>query len=248
MFNFVFHIFTYMKHLLHIIVFILLTNILFAQQSIKLLNANTFQKTIDSVAYKQIIDVRTPQEFSTGYIAEAKNINFYDKNFKEKLENLDKNQPVFVYCKGGGRSAEAAKLLEASGFNQVYDLDGGILSWTRSGLPVNDIESTDGVNRFTQADYNKLLADHKALLIDFYAPWCIPCRQMEPSLKKLAARYSGKVYIARVNIDEAKQLTQQLNIDAIPVLAAYKDGKEIKRVNGLQSSSNLEKLLKTVLQ
>lgn len=237
-----------MKYVYSLVTIILLINISFAQQNIKQLNANAFQKTIDSLTAKQIIDVRTPQEFSTGYLAGATNINFYETDFTARLEQLDKNQPVFVYCKAGGRSIEAANKLEKLGFKQIYDLEGGILSWTRNGLALNGSESYDPVNNFTPKDFNTLLADNKAVLIDFYAPWCIPCKKMEPSLKKLASKYAYKIHIARINVDEAKQLTQQLNIDAIPVLAIYKDGKEIKRVNGFQSSSNLEKLIKTVLK
>lgn len=237
-----------MKYLYTIILSTLLINAVVAQQNIQQLNANAFQKTIDSFGTKQIIDVRTPQEYSTGYITGARNINFYDKDFKAQLESLDKTQPVFVYCKVGGRSAQAAKQLQESGFTKIYDLEGGMLSWTRNGLPVNGATANDDNNKFTKADYDKLLSDNNALLIDFYAPWCIPCKQMEPTIKKLSAKYAGKVNIVRINIDEAKQLTQQLNIDAIPVLTTYKNGKEIKRVNGLQSASALEKLVKTAIK
>lgn len=237
-----------MKYLYSIILSTLLINAVVAQQNIQQLSANAFQKTIDSFSTKQIIDVRTPQEYNTGYIAGARNINFYDKDFKAQLESLDKTQPVFVYCKVGGRSAQAAKQLQESGFTKIYDLEGGMLSWTRNGLPVNGATANDDANKFTKADYDKLLSDNNALLIDFYAPWCIPCKQMEPTIKKLSAKYAGKVNIVRINIDEAKQLTQQLNIDAIPVLTTYKNGKEIKRVNGLQSASALEKLVKTAIK
>lgn len=216
-------------------------------QNITQLAPKVFEKTLDSFANKQVIDVRTPQEFGTGYIAGAKNINYYDKDFKEQLEKLDKNEPVFVYCKVGGRSAEAAKQLDALGFTKVYELEGGMLSWARNGLPIEGYTVSDKSNSFTQTHYENLLANNKTLLIDFYAPWCIPCKQMEPSLKKLSEKYAGKIEITRINIDEAKQLTQQLNIDAIPVLSVYKNGKEIKRVNGLQSSSQIEKLIKKVL-
>ena len=72
----------------------------------------------------QLIDVRTVNEFNNGFINNAENI-VYDANFKNKLEALDKTEPVMVYCKSGGRSAKASKILEAEGFKIVYDLDGG---------------------------------------------------------------------------------------------------------------------------
>ena len=77
----------------------------------------------------QLIDVRTPEEYAGGFIKNAKNINFYDDNFLSEMSSLDKNKPVYVYCKSGGRSGKAATQLKESGFTKVYDLEGGITSW-----------------------------------------------------------------------------------------------------------------------
>jgi len=77
----------------------------------------------------QVLDVRTPEEWQSGVIKGAIKINFYDSNFKEQIGKLDKKRPVFVYCKAGGRSAGAAKQLQESGFNEVYNLLGGITAW-----------------------------------------------------------------------------------------------------------------------
>jgi rhodanese-related sulfurtransferase len=79
-----------------------------------------------------IIDVRTPQEFSEGHIDGAVNINFFDETFLDQMAKFEKNEPLFVYCKSGNRSGKAAKKITASGFKQVYDLEGGILNWVRS--------------------------------------------------------------------------------------------------------------------
>jgi rhodanese-related sulfurtransferase len=83
-----------------------------------------------------IIDVRTPGEFESGHIQNAININVFDSNFKAQIEKLDKNEKVYVYCKIGSRSNKAAKILTESGFSQVYDLNGGIMSWQRANLPL----------------------------------------------------------------------------------------------------------------
>ncbi|NQY06297.1 MAG: rhodanese-like domain-containing protein [Flavobacteriaceae bacterium] len=79
----------------------------------------------------QLIDVRTPEEFESGYVKNAVNMNFYDDDFSENLDKLDKTKPVCVYCKKGGRSAKAAKQLHEKGFEEVYDLDGGITNWIK---------------------------------------------------------------------------------------------------------------------
>lgn len=223
-----------------------------AQQEpgVKLLPAKAFAQSLDSALQKQIIDVRTPEEFQSGHIAAAKNINLYDQDFKAQLEKLNKQEPVFVYCKVGGRSAKAAKILNELGFASIYDLDGGMMAWESNKLPVAAVEeeTKSGANSFTVSDFDKLLADNKILLVDFYAPWCIPCRQMEPSLKKLEKEYKGKVTFSRIDMDNAKPLAQKLGIEAIPVLAVYKNGKELKRVNGFQSTSQLRELIKYLLK
>ena len=77
----------------------------------------------------QLIDVRTPKEFEGGAIANAKNINFLSDDFESKIEKLDKDKPICVYCKKGGRSAKAAKRLKEIGFKKIYDLEGGITNW-----------------------------------------------------------------------------------------------------------------------
>lgn len=81
-----------------------------------------------------LIDVRTPQEYATGHLENAVNIDFRSRNFKELIGKLDKNQEVYVYCKIGGRSASAARTMEDMGFKKIYDLKGGILQWERNGF------------------------------------------------------------------------------------------------------------------
>lgn len=73
----------------------------------------------------QLLDVRTPQEWEAGKIASSNCINFNDAAFKQQIEKLDKNKPVFVYCAVGGRSSKAAPILQQAGFKYIYNLTGG---------------------------------------------------------------------------------------------------------------------------
>lgn len=77
----------------------------------------------------QLIDVRTPREFSNGSISGAKNIDYNGDSFEKQMKKLDKNKPVLVYCAAGGRSENAAELLKEWGFKEVYDLEGGYNAW-----------------------------------------------------------------------------------------------------------------------
>lgn len=81
----------------------------------------------------QLVDVRTPKEFKAGHVKGAILINFYDENFNQISEQkLDKNQPVYLYCRSGGRSAKAAKMYKDAGFKKVYNLLGGFNAWSAS--------------------------------------------------------------------------------------------------------------------
>ncbi|MDT0643936.1 rhodanese-like domain-containing protein [Zunongwangia sp. F363] len=76
-----------------------------------------------------LIDVRTPKEYIEDHIENARNINWYDPKFKEKIRRLDKTRPAFIYCRSGARSARAAKSFIKAGFSKVYDLKGGFLAF-----------------------------------------------------------------------------------------------------------------------
>ena len=78
----------------------------------------------------QLIDVRTQEEYDSGHIDDALNFNIINnETFLEQIETLDKNEPVFLYCKMGGRSNRAAQLLKDQGFTKIYDYSGGFNDW-----------------------------------------------------------------------------------------------------------------------
>lgn len=98
----------------------------------KKLSHEAFQTKLKNTKTAQLIDVRTPEEYKDGFIEGATNMNFYDSDFQDKLNTLDKNKPVLVYCKSGGRSAKTCKKLQNAGFKEVYDLKGGYTAWPKA--------------------------------------------------------------------------------------------------------------------
>lgn len=100
-----------------------------------ILGVESFNRKMQETSGKQVLDVRTPEEFQSGHIKGAVNINFYDEDFKQQLNKLDKGKPVFVYCRSGKRSGKTAAMLNELGFKAVYDLEGGITAWKEAGLP-----------------------------------------------------------------------------------------------------------------
>jgi thioredoxin 1 len=93
-------------------------------------------------------------------------------------------------------------------------------------IPVTDAEFEQKV----------LKADHP-VVVDFWAPWCGPCRAIAPTLDKLAGEYEGKLTIAKVNTDDEIRWAGQLGIQGIPTLIIFKGGKEVKRLVGSRSEA-----------
>lgn len=114
------------------IILISLSTLFYAQNNVhKNVNVQQFEKfkTENKVT---LLDVRTPKEFQDGHIEGAKNINYFDKTFKNELAKLDKKTPVYVYCRSGGRSGKAMNIMKEMGFKTVYNLMGGFISWSKN--------------------------------------------------------------------------------------------------------------------
>lgn len=94
-------------------------------------NVAAFAALIDTAETGLLLDVRTDREFAMGHIRGAAQIDFYRDDFQAELAKLDPNVPVYVYCRSGNRSGQAAKMMKSMGFKTVYNLEGGIGAWAR---------------------------------------------------------------------------------------------------------------------
>lgn len=93
---------------------------------------DALQKT--QAAYSQFVDVRTPEEYAAGHAARAINIPLNE--LPERLDRLEKNEPVYVICQTGRRSKEASEILVKNGYNWVFNVSGGTAAWESAGLPI----------------------------------------------------------------------------------------------------------------
>jgi len=98
-----------------------------------------------------------------------------------------------------------------------------------------------------EPDYAKTI-EEGIVLVDFWAAWCPPCRRMNPILEELAKEHKGKVKIAKLNVDKNKKFATSKKINAIPVIIAYKDGKEVQRIVGQVPKSDLEAVIKGLME
>lgn len=217
------------------------------QQGVQWVSVQEFAEALKSTSSATIIDVRTPEEFQGGHLKDAVNFNVLAPEFANQVSQLDRDHAVFVYCKAGGRSADAASIMKDMGFDIIYDMQGGYMAWSSAGMESTKAERVQE-EKFTQADFDKLLASGTPVLIDYYAPWCGPCKKMEPILSKLSNEFAGKVEIVRVNVDEAAGVVESQKIDNIPVVSSFKNGSEIKRVNGFQDEAAMRAMIEELLK
>jgi thioredoxin 1 len=101
----------------------------------------------------------------------------------------------------------------------------------------------------TDRDFEKeVLQSTLPTVIDFWAEWCAPCRQIKPILEDLAVRYDGKIKIVKLNVDENPQTMTKYGIRSIPTLLAFKDGVVVQQVQGARPKAYFEEMVEGLLK
>lgn len=194
-----------------------------------------------------LLDVRTEREFQNGHIENAGQLNFYARDFRQRLLLLPKDQPIYLYCNTGWRSNIAASFLVRNGYTKVYNLERGIMEWEQANLPVvvdpNAQPDTD--DRYTTSEYAVLIDSESLVFIDFYAPWCGPCRQMMPMIESLEAEFRERIRVVKINADASKRLMRDLNMVSVPYLVLYHRGNKLFEHNGLIEKEQLVAMLES---
>lgn len=105
-------------------------------QTIEVITPQEVRDAVHDSQTHQLVDVRTLEEFNEGHLKSAQNICVTDSDFAENISKLDKNQPIYLYCRSGKRSAAAAKIMKDLGFKEIYDMDGGFINWESQNLEI----------------------------------------------------------------------------------------------------------------
>jgi len=213
------------------------------KEGLKNLEAAAFQKAINSETNKQILDVRSVDEFQNGHIEGAVNADINSPTFQQTASTLEKEKTVFVYCLSGARSSAAAGQLKDMGFTNIINLTGGMLAWQSANLPVTTNQSTDSYSGLTEVSFAAKIKGKPMVIIDYNATWCGPCKQLSPILKAWVKAQKGAVELIEIDVDENQELAKSKKIEAIPYLEMYKNGVKTWSNVGLIGKEGLDKSL-----
>lgn len=210
-------------------------------KAIQTIDAKSYAEKLKTTQNPQLLDVRTPEEYNTEHIGKATNVNWNGNNFVAEVSKYDKSKPIFVYCKVGGRSAQAANKLAELGFREIYNLDGGIMKW--NAQVNNNANQSTKIIGICDQEYGELIKSSDRVLIDFNAKWCAPCKKMNPYILKFQQEMKDRIKIVQLDADENKTIVEQLKLDGLPTLIIYENGKEVWRNVGFISEEDLKKQL-----
>lgn len=104
--------------------------------------------------------------------------------------------------------------------------------------------ASEKVLTITKENFQKDILDAaEPALIDYWAPWCSPCRMIAPIVDEVAQEYDGKIKVGKVNVDENREIAQEFGVMSIPTLIVFKGGKAVDRVVGFKPKNELKALL-----
>jgi thioredoxin 1 len=99
------------------------------------------------------------------------------------------------------------------------------------------------VQQVTDSNFDQLMGAGKPVFVDFWAPWCGPCRLIGPIVEELAPNYQGKAVIGKMNVDENPNVAMKFGVTSIPTLMMFKEGKLVDRAVGAMPKAELQKFI-----
>lgn len=234
-----------------IVVFFLLGSLIIRMEAQTVQNVNAVKfKELIAKEDGLLLDVRTPGEYSRGHIQGSTNIDISSPDFVSRLNLLQKDKTILIYCLSGARSSAAAGYMSKNGFKKIYNLQQpGLMDWNSQGFPLeqsSQVTASAGTS-YTQQSFQKLLTDNKLVLVDFHAVWCAPCKAMNPVIDKVSADFKGKAKVEKVDVEANKAITAAYQVQSVPGFVLFKAGKKVWSHNGPISYSDLSGVIKKYL-
>jgi thioredoxin 1 len=106
----------------------------------------------------------------------------------------------------------------------------------------NPESESDHLMKLTDENFSKSISKG-IVLVDFWAPWCTPCKMIAPVVSELAEEFNGRIKVGKLNVDENRQAATNLGIRSIPTLILFKDGKPVERFTGVKPKSTFQKAI-----
>ena len=105
-------------------------------------------------------------------------------------------------------------------------------------------EMTDVPVHVTDSNFNEVVKKHSLAMIDFWAPWCGPCRALAPTIEELNKDYGGRVFVGKLNVDENPQTAECFGVSSIPTMVVMKNGEEVDRIVGCVQKKYIDAVLR----
>jgi len=188
-----------------------------------------------------ILDVRTSEEINAGYIPNSTFIDYYDKNFENKINLIDCSKKIYTLCKSGGRSIKASEILSKNGFRNVYNLEGGFMRWKANKMPYdinlvnNDSSNSDSIS---EKSLDSLIKNNTNTLIYISTKWCSPCKKMEPIIDKLVDNNSS-LKVIKIDLDANNYAQERFDVKSLPAFVLYENNSVVWRKNGIIAYDDL---------
>lgn len=217
-------------------------------QVVERVNATKFKQLIEQ-GNAIILDVRTQGEYSRGHIKGSTLLDVSDPAFTSKVSFVQKDKTILLYCLSGSRSRAVAGFMQKQGFKQIYELANGLIEWNQLGYQLEKAAAPVAGNskKYSEQVFAQLLKSNKLVFIDFQAIWCAPCKEMNPVIDKMAARYKDKITVEKIDIEANQEITAKYKVQTIPGFLLFKEGKLAWSHSGAMSYEELEKQIKAFL-
>ncbi len=224
-------------------IFFILINICFCGISIlaqtSTIGVTDFEQKMSTTPI-QLLDVRTAGEYKVVHLQKSLQADWLDqKQFADRIQHLDKNIPVLLYCASGIRSGEAMKWMKAQGFTVLANLKGGLTAWKLEGKP---LVSVNEPLQMLVKDFNTKVSAG-TVLVDIGAEWCPPCKKMEPVLQQLQKELGTAFTLLKVDGGIDIEMMKYLHSQGLPTFIVYKNGLETWRKQGIISYEVLKAAL-----